>query len=179
MRERALAAAWGFAEATLFFVVPDVLLTRIALDRAGRALVAAGWAVAGALAGGALMWWWGAADGVAAERALDGLPAIAPSMIEEVRAGLAGRGLATVLTGGFSGTPYKVFAVEAGALGVAPVAFLLASAAARAARFIAAALLAAALARWPLARWPPRRRRRLHALVWAAFYALYWALMPW
>jgi len=179
IRERAVAAAWGFAEATLFFVVPDVRLTRLALDGAGRALIAACWATAAAVAGGALMWWWGAADAAAAERALDVLPAIAPAMIEDVRTALAGHGLAAVAAGGFAGTPYKVYAVEAGARGVALPAFLLASAGARLARFGAAVLVAAGLARWALSGWSPRRRHLAHAVSWAIFYALYWSLVAW
>lgn len=178
-RERAIAAAWGFAEATLFFVVPDVWLTRLALGGAARALIAAAWAGAGAVAAGALMWWWGAESAASAERALDALPAIAPAMIERVRAELAGHGPVAVAAGGFAGTPYKVYAVEAGALGVSLPAFLAASAGARLARFGAAVLLAAGLARWPLSGWSAPRRRLAHAVAWAVFYGLYWSLVAW
>ena len=45
------AAVWGFAEATLFFIVPDVLLSWIALHAPRKALVACLWAVVGAPSG--------------------------------------------------------------------------------------------------------------------------------
>jgi membrane protein YqaA with SNARE-associated domain len=52
----AAAALWGFAEATLFFIVPDVLLSIIAVRRGRRpAWIAMAWTIAGAIAGGALM----------------------------------------------------------------------------------------------------------------------------
>ena len=51
-----LAALWGFAESTLFFIVPDVLLTWLALSLPRRALRACYWALGGALAGGDGRW---------------------------------------------------------------------------------------------------------------------------
>src|SRR5437868_1692315 len=56
------ALAWGYAEATLFFLVPDVLLSWVALRDPRAAGVACFWALAGALLGGATMYAWGAAD---------------------------------------------------------------------------------------------------------------------
>jgi hypothetical protein len=46
------AAVWGLAEATLFFVVPDVLLTWLAAFRPRVACKAVVACLAGALAGG-------------------------------------------------------------------------------------------------------------------------------
>ena len=62
-----IAGIWGFAEATLFFIVPDVWLTLIAVRRGlVPALAACGWALAGALAGGLAMYAWGVFDSAAA-----------------------------------------------------------------------------------------------------------------
>ncbi len=47
LRQGAAAAAWGFAEATLFFLAPDVYLTRIALRDWRGALLASLAAAAG------------------------------------------------------------------------------------------------------------------------------------
>ena len=49
------AGLWGLAEATLFFIVPDVWL-----NLAGRRRLEAG--LLGALIGGALIYFWGAHD---------------------------------------------------------------------------------------------------------------------
>src|SRR4029077_12028672 len=53
------AALWGVAEATLFFIVPDVLIT-FAVVRFGlrRGLVLAVVAAASASVAGVGMWWW-------------------------------------------------------------------------------------------------------------------------
>ena len=51
-----LAAVWGFSEATLFFIVPDVIVGLIALHHPRKALWAGGAAVAGACVGGALLY---------------------------------------------------------------------------------------------------------------------------
>ena len=75
------ALAWGFAEATLFFIVPDVLLTLVATTDGRLALVACLFAVCGALLGGALMYAWGAEDAVGAKAVLERLPAVHATMI--------------------------------------------------------------------------------------------------
>jgi hypothetical protein len=55
MTLRLLALIWGFAEATVFFVVPDVLLTAIPVRDLRAASLACFLALLGALAGGTLM----------------------------------------------------------------------------------------------------------------------------
>jgi len=47
--------AWGFAEATLFFIVPDLLLTFIALYSFRRSVKVLAFILLGALVGGTLM----------------------------------------------------------------------------------------------------------------------------
>ena len=57
------AAVWGFAEATFFFFIPDILLTYIAFRHGVRkASVATLYAVLGAVFGGMLMYFWGMRD---------------------------------------------------------------------------------------------------------------------
>src|SRR3546814_3695958 len=50
----AVSLLWGFAEATVFFVVPDVWISRRALSSWRAALRGCGFALAGALGGGVL-----------------------------------------------------------------------------------------------------------------------------
>lgn len=47
---------WGFSEAIWFFIIPDVFLTFIALFSLKRALIGMGWAIFGAMLGGALLY---------------------------------------------------------------------------------------------------------------------------
>ncbi|MGH7645928.1 MAG: hypothetical protein ACREMR_10125 [Gemmatimonadales bacterium] len=171
-----VAALWGLAEATLFFIVPDVFLSLVAVrDRRG-ALIACGWAVAGALAGGLVMYQWGRADPGAARAALDAVPAIGAAMIVEVERGLAATGLPALVLGPLIGTPYKIYAVAGGGLGLGLGPFLLVSVPARGVRFVLVTLVAAWVSRGPLAAWPLGRKRAVALAVWVAFYGVYLAV---
>src|SRR5436190_22841966 len=94
-----LALAWGLAEATFFFIVPDVLLTLIACRAVKPALKATVAALAGALAGGTIMYIFGARDAEAARTFLDHVPAIKPALIITVAGQISESGLVAVLIG--------------------------------------------------------------------------------
>jgi membrane protein YqaA with SNARE-associated domain len=175
----AVALLWGLAEATLFFIVPDVWLSAIAVARGRRvALRATGWAIAGAILGGALMHAWGTFDPAGATALLDHLPAISQGMIAGVRDDLARQGSAGVVLGGVTGVPYKIYAVLADGAGLALPLFLLISVPARAIRFVLAVLVADWLNGW-LARWLTRRQRyAVLGVAWLAFYGFYFAVTP-
>jgi membrane protein YqaA with SNARE-associated domain len=175
----ALAAVWGFAEATLFFIVPDVLLTWIAVKRGWReAIAAALLATAGVAMGGALMYHWAHGDAEAARAAVERVPAVSAAMMESVRRALGEGGLAAMFKGAFTGTPYKAYAVEAGAAGSGLAPFLAATVGARMLRFAIAILAAASAARVLESRLHPRTLGRALAGWWIAFYAGFFWLMP-
>jgi len=176
-RWRLVAFAWGLAEATLFFVVPDVWITRVALRSRREALRCVALAAAGAVVGGAVVYLWASRDPAAVRAAFDALPAIAPSLIDQAGAAWQRHGALAPLLGAFSGVPYKLYAAHAPdalALGT----FLLLSVPVRALRFLVLALLAAAIARRATPRFGARKVLAAWALAWAANYALYWSLMP-
>ncbi len=170
------AALWGFAEATLFFIVPDILLTVVAVGDRRRAMRACGAAIAGALAGGLLMYLWGSRDQAGATAALDAVPAIGPAMIGQVRSGLATTGAMAILLGPLTGTPYKIFAVMSGGMGIGLPVFLLVSVPARGVRFFALTLLTSWASRGPLCRWSLAQNRVLVLGFWLAFYVGYFAM---
>lgn len=178
----AVAAGWGLAEATFFFVVPDVWIGALALTGWRAGLRAAGWGVVGAVVGGALMHGVGARlDPERSARLLDAVPAVSPAMIERVEAELRDHGPAAMLLGPVRGTPYKIYARTAGLQGEPLPAVLAWSVPARAPRFVAIALLTTALARWL----SPRLGRRrgwlygIYALAWIGFYAAYFRRHGW
>ena len=84
VKAKSLATAWGLAEATIFFIVPDILLTYLALKDPRRATKACIWALAGALVGGTAMFCWGAYDIDSAEKFLKRIPAIDGNLLNEV-----------------------------------------------------------------------------------------------
>jgi hypothetical protein len=173
-----VALLWAFAEATLFFVVPDVWLTVVAARRGIRpALVACGFAVLGAVAGGAVLYLWAQADAASAIATIAAVPGIAPAMIDNAAAALRAEGLLAMVFGAFAGVPYKIYAVEAPGAGLGLALFLLASVPARLLRFLLLAGMASAFAAL-FDGWLSRRVVLAIVIVlWVAFYAIYWALV--
>lgn len=168
------AAVWGFAEATFFFIVPDVLLTAAVLVFGlARAFRLAGFTALAAAFGGLVMMRWGAQDAEGAKSFLLSVPLIGEDLIARVQAEMQGAWPLNLTLGAVTGAPYKVYAVEAGAADVNAVLFAIVSFTARLLRFSLAIGLAAggfALAR----RFGLRRFNAIGlALVWAAIYATY------
>jgi hypothetical protein len=188
--DHAIAFGWGFAEATAFFVVPDVWTTRIALRHPRRALASTVSATVGAVAGGAVVHRW-ASRVPPAESAglLAKIPAIDAAMVAGVDAEVSRRGFPALMAGPVRGVPYKLYARSAAVQGL-PLGGLIAwTVPARIIRFLAvtagAGLLARAARRSALnapghgaARLfgsPERAERAAHLLVWAAVYTAYFA----
>lgn len=173
----AAAFLWGLAEATFFFIVPDVLLTRVALRDWRSAAVACLWAMAGALLGGLGLWMAGRYGWLPFLPAgFDRIPGITPALIAESAATLESRGWLALGQGVLTGRPYKLYAYHAGLQGSHPLAFLAASAVARLGRFLATATLAWGIGR-TLGGRSVRFRFGLHLAVWTGFYAIYFAVM--
>jgi membrane protein YqaA with SNARE-associated domain len=170
---------WGLAEATVLFVVPDVLLTFVAQRRGlFPALAVMLFVVAGAALGGLVMWWLGGAYPEAMTAFLDRIPAISRPMIEAAAAAQAREPFAALLAGAFSGTPYKVFAATAHDAGVSAPGFLLITIPARAARFVLAIVMTIVIDTVAAGWLSSRARRRIMAAFWVVFYAAFWAVMP-
>lgn len=173
-----LAFIWGVGEALVFFVVPDVLITRAALGSLRTGLFTAAYALAGALLGGIISYHWGATDLDGARHVLDVLPAISIGMLDHAQHALAKDGMFAAVVGSFSGVPYKVFAVHAASAGISLPVFVLASMPVRGIRFALLVLTTRALVRYAVPSWSERRLHQAWALVWIVFYAIYWSVMP-
>lgn len=172
-----LAFAWGLAEATFFFIVPDVLLTLVACRALRPALKATVAALVGALAGGALMYAFGVHKAHTARVFLDHVPAISPALIADVARQISESGLLAVLLGPLKGIPYKIYAVQWGAQDGSFAAFLLISIPARYVRFFLASIAARAIARLlePLTHHRAVIEVVILSIIWLAFYGFYFA----
>jgi len=178
-REDLLALFWGWAEATFFFIVPDVLITWRALENLKKALRAALFAGVGAVVGGLGMYLWGRLDPETAARVLDLVPAISGEMIRRVFHQVEAQGLVSMFVGAFTGKPYKLYAVVAGQAGLNMILFALVSFPARLLRFVLLSLAVRGLV-WLLGeRINLRMRRVLHLAGWTVFYFWYFSVMPW
>lgn len=167
------ALCWGFAEATLFFIVPDVLLTAIAIRHRRAALWCCACAAVGALGGGALMYAWGSSSPEDALRAVDAVPAVNAAVIAGAEEGLARHSVLGLLIGSFMGTPFKAYAVQAAEAGIPLATFLLATVPARLPRFVVVTLVASAAARVLVPRMGLRVTYLLWLVAWLAVYAWY------
>jgi membrane protein DedA with SNARE-associated domain len=178
---QASAFAWGLAEATVFFIVPDVLLTLLACRSIRASLKAGCSALLGAILGGFIMYTAGHAGPETSRIWLAHVPAIDHRLIQQVQSQLSEYGLYAVLTGSTVGIPYKIYAVEWGARHGDVRAFLLVSVPARGIRFLFSSLIASGIARL-IAPWTQRRAPTemfIWALFWTGFYALYFSHFGW
>ena len=174
------AFGWGVAEATLFFIVPDVLLSYVGLRRGVTAAARASLAAAiGAAIGGALMFLWSVRDPGGAYAAVLAVPAISEAMADAAHAGIEAHGwFAATVMGPLSSTPYKVYAVFAPHAGAALPLFFLASILARLPRFLVVGAGVAFIARGLEPRLGRRAVLWLLAAAWLAFYAIFFAVVP-
>lgn len=171
----ALSFAWGFAEATLFFIVPDVLLSLVAIFSLRRVWQHIAAAIAGAVAGGALIVLWAQTNPDSAVALVKKVPFVTERMFSRVDLSYQTRGIFAVYAGPLTGTPYKIYAVAAPRF-VSPTSFLFATIPARGWRFVLVSLFSAACAGVLRKYWNASLRQltRWHALAWMAFYAFYW-----
>jgi hypothetical protein len=170
-----VAFGWGFAEATLFFVVPDVWIGLLALFSWRAGLRAVVWAVMGALVGGALMYGVGAQfDRDSSARLLDAVPAISLGMVERVEEEMRDHGPPSMLLGPLRGTPYKIYARTAGVQEQPLSTVLLWTIPARGARFVLITAVSA-LCGWLVRRITSRTGLLLgpYLLAWSLFYVGY------
>jgi len=167
---------WGFAEATVFFIVPDVAVGLAALLRPRRTATATAAAVAGGVAGSvslraAIQRGWDP------EPVLLALPGIRRADLDWARGAVAANPTRAFLTAAAHGTPVKVLVAEATRQGMPTGRLVSLVVLNRAPRIgvAAAAMAIVGLLGRPLVRRRPRAVAALYAAGWVAFYTWYWS----
>jgi len=172
---RWLALGWGFAEATFFFIVPDVFTSRLVLVRPWQGFAACLYSLGGAMVGGILLYFLGqeprATETITT--AFGWLPGINLDLIDASRLGLEHHGVAALFVGVLSGIPYKLYAVQAAGAGLGAGTFIVSSLFARLIRFLLVTLLAWFLSSKLLPNLSAGAKLRIHAGAWLVFYILY------
>jgi hypothetical protein len=167
-----LCFLWGFAEGTLFFILPDVPLSLAALYWPRRALLHLAAIVSGAVLAGAVMFSW-SAHSTNARLAVAQVPLVRAAMFERADSDYRQFGVWAVALGPERGIPYKIYAIEA-PLHTSLTAFLLVTIPARTWRLLAIwmgfALAGLLLRKSRRTAWAPA----LHAFFWVAVYLVYW-----
>jgi membrane protein YqaA with SNARE-associated domain len=170
-----IAFFWGFAEATLFFIVPDVALSVISLNSINDGLIACLYAVGGAMTGGAVIYYWGRNNIEKVTRIFLRIPAIRPKDIDKVHAELKKMGIAAVLFGPLLGIPYKIYAAYAH-LFSSSFYFLLITIPARIVRFILVTLITPHIINWLFPSASHEVQVRGILLIWAILYTIYFII---
>jgi len=182
IRTHALSLAaflWGVAEATLFFIVPDVILSYIGVRQGPRAAAKASLIAAfGAGVGGVAMYLWSQSDPAAAREAVLAVPAISAEMAARAEAAMRESWFWATFLGPLTSTPYKLYAIVAPQLSINLPAFALASVAARLPRFLIVGVGAGLIAQKLRPRLGERGVYWLLAGCWLVFYLVFFALMP-
>jgi membrane protein YqaA with SNARE-associated domain len=174
-----LAFFWGLAEATFFFIVPDVFTSRLVLKTTRNGFVACFWCLAGALPGGMLLYYLGHdphLQGNLAE-AMAYLPGINGSLARQAGNGLMEHGLPALFIGVLAGIPYKLYALQAAWAGAGLGPFLLVSAAARLSRFLIVTGLVWLVGSKLMPNLTLATKLRIHAGSWTLFYIIYFCRM--
>ena len=171
-----LVATWSAAEAAIFFLVADIPISWIAVTRGTKAaVIAAAVGAIASVAGTIAVLLWAGSDPNGATSVMAALPGIDGQMAQEAAVRFH-QGPLSVLAGAFSGIPFKLFALEAAKREA--IGFLLLAPLLRLPRFLLIAIFVGAVSSF-LQKWMTvPQRLTLLSVLWAIFYAAYFAAMP-
>ena len=178
--DHGVAATWGAAEATVFFIVPDLWTSWLALHTPRRGLATTVSALAGALAGGAtnyLVTQRMTPDET--KRVLTSIPGISEHMVVKVENELDEKGWSALVLGPTRGVPYKIYARTLSHGNSSFGTFMALSVPARMGRFLAVTGGVAALGKLADNRGLSKRTKTgLFVGGWTAFYTWYFTTGP-
>ncbi|HET9521580.1 MAG TPA: hypothetical protein VFO73_11075 [Candidatus Limnocylindrales bacterium] len=175
-----VVGVWAMAEASLFFVVPDLWLGLVALfapRRVGWALVAI---ALGAIVGAVVLTALTVANPSGLSDLIGSLPGTAPADLARARDELDSGGLVAFLNGPVQGLPVKVYIHEASQLGLSTPFTLVFTALNRIERIGLFGLVMALVgfaARGLMLRFP-RTAVAGYLVAWIIFYVGYWSARP-
>lgn len=171
-----LGFLWGFAEGTLFFIVPDLILSWASLAGVKHGVKIFGAILAGAVIAGLCLYTWAVWRPDSAHSAVASVPFVRAKMFDKVEADYRMHGVTGIFYTLGTGIPYKVYAVLAPPI-TNPATWALVTVLARLERMALSWLIPTFLG-WFLRRWI-RNHQRLTAALWLGFwtitYAIYWS----
>ena len=173
-----LGFLWGFAEGTLFFIIPDIVLSWAALAGAKCGARILGAILLGAVGAGLCLHTWATFQPAASRSAVAAVPWVRTAMFDQVQKDYETHGIAGLLMGPASGIPYKVSAVLAPPF-CSPGPFALISVVARAERMALTWVFFTVLG-LIFRRWLADHRRLTPTLFdafWIVVYAFYWTMI--
>lgn len=176
MIEYIIAFIWGFAEATFFFFIPDIYLTRIALFNPRRAFRCCFITAFSACIGGALMYCWAFFYPLPAYHFLTYVPAIFPKLILQVNHQLLPKPFYSLFIAPLKGIPYKIYAVAFGTQKITFIKFIVTSYFARLFRFLLITGAGVVIVSFLKNHMTEKAIVYVHLIVWAMVYILYFGV---
>lgn len=165
---------WGLAEATWFFIIPDVILSLYALrtKRFKYVVYANIVAVSGAMLGGIIIFIWSSLHSESVETMMLSIPAVHDYMIEHVHSSMSDNTFTALITGPLFGVPYKLFA-SAAPEHTGILLFLVFTIPARLLRFLAVSVIAYVLSHYVFKTLSMRMKIIIWFVVWLIVYIIY------
>jgi 1-acyl-sn-glycerol-3-phosphate acyltransferase len=111
---------WAFAEATVWPIIPDFLLVPLAAGSRARMYIPLLASIFGSALGGVALYTFSLQFPEQALALLAHLPLVGERQVDEARRQLVATGAAAFFGQPWSGVPFKVWAIEAGAQGLNP-----------------------------------------------------------
>jgi len=174
IKTRMVSFVWGFSEATFFFFVPDIWLSRIVLENKKEAYINIAFTALGALLGGVTLYVLALSHFEHIQGLLDLIPGISNTIIDKTGEQVQRLGILEALfTGIASGVPYKIYASWAGSLGVPFGTFLFSSVIIRTLRFTIITGLTHIASIILKDRLSLKKILLLHTACWVFFYIFY------
>lgn len=168
---------FGLFEATFFFIVPDVLLSYLALFSLKGALIGAMSCIIGSLIGGLYMYRKSQRHFFKVKNFLVQVPAISDVLLQEAWANYEKMGIYSILLGTTKGIPYKIFAVFAPKFKTPLFTFLLVSIPARGIRFFLSVFVTYGLAKSVFSFASFLAQCTILTCFWILMYILYFRAM--
>lgn len=172
-----IAFLWGLAEATLFFIIPDVLLTYVAMIYKNKRIVikTLSFTLAGALLGGTIVYIMSQLEPEMMRSILLGVPSVQPYMLEHVTTTMNDHPFIGIISGPLFGVPYKLFAYAAPQY-FNLILFIICSIPARLLRFILVTIIAYWLSHHVFKRLTHHMKIIIWLIVWIVVYIIYFSI---
>lgn len=170
-----LGFIWGFSEGIVFFIVPDIIITFVALFSFRKSFKVMIAVLTGSIISGILMYYFGLINFEMVKALVVRVPFVSESMFISTHQDFEALGIWALLKGPMSGIPYKVYSIQSSAY-ASILSFVIVSIPARLERLMLTWFMFA------FGGYLFRRKIkenqvmaiRIHSVYWIIIYVLYW-----
>jgi membrane protein YqaA with SNARE-associated domain len=174
---RITSSIWGFLESTIFFIVADVFLSYLVIKNNKRNVLISGiYCAAASTIGGLLIYILAKNHYELVYNLVSHIPLISENTIIKVESNLKEEAIYHIFLGGFSGIPYKIFAMQSSQIDISLPIFILVSFLSRLTRFLFTITIFTVFLKMMRKKLSDKALIYYHAGFWIIFYVNYAAL---